>query len=157
MTPTVQGQPKMVTVTVRGNIDGQPLIKITTRNHQFAVSNEINPIGSQEKGVSPLEYLMGAFASSELALFKQVASELGFEYDLVEMRIEGELDPRGMHGELGVRSLLQEIRQTVRVRTQETAERLVKVKKEVEQRCPVFNLFKAANLMPHTVWEKNNS
>lgn len=157
MTPTVQGQPKMVTVTVRGNADGQSLIKITTRNHQFVASDVIAVVGNEAKGVSPLEYLMGAFIGSELALFKQVAGEMDFAYDLVEMRIEGEMDTRGMLGDIAVKSVLQEVRQTVRVKTKETGERLVKVKKEVEHRCPVFNLLKAANLMPQAVWEKNQS
>lgn len=156
MTPTTQGQPKMVTLTVRGNVDGQPLIKISTRNHQFQVSDEIAAVGSEEKTISPLEYVLGALVSSELALFKQVAGEMEFNYEAVDMKAEGELDPRGMTGNPKVKPLLQEVRQTVRVKTKESCERLVKVKKEVESRCPVFHLLKAGDLIPHAVWEKNN-
>jgi uncharacterized OsmC-like protein len=77
-----------------------------------------------------------------------------FKYSGVDIEAEGELDQRGSRGVHGVRPYFNWVKLKIQVKTDEPAERFAKLRKNVEYRCPVMNLFRSANVEVLTEWIK---
>jgi uncharacterized OsmC-like protein len=70
------------------------------------------------------------------------------------MEADGEVDQRGSRGVQGVRPYFNWVRLRIRVHTDETQERLDRLVRNVESRCPVMNLFKSADVDLDIRWER---
>src|SRR3546814_9992494 len=75
-----------------------------------------------------------------------VAGMIGFEYGDVDYACDAEFDPRGVGGVEGVRPYFEKVRVRKTIRTNEPIERIEKLKKNVEKRCPVSNLIRDAGV-----------
>lgn len=106
---------------------------------------------------SPLELLLAALNGCESILLSIVAREKNIAYDTVDMVSEGEIDYRGMMGDPSFRPYFQSVRQTVRIRTTASDEAVAQLREEVERRCPVFTLLRAAGVLVHADWARADS
>jgi len=122
---------------------------ITVRGHEI-VTDEAN---AGDTGPSPLETVLASLAGCEGVIINRCAEAMGFDYKAVDMQAEGDVDPRGSRGVAGVRPYFLAVRLNIALHSDEPAERLAKLRKNVENRCPVMNLFRDAGVDVTVKWE----
>lgn len=78
------------------------------------------------------------------------------EFDLqgTEFDVRGEIDPRGMMGEEGVRPYFQKITVNAVVETSESEERIQELQHIVDSRCPIYTTLVAADVEMVPNWTK---
>lgn len=77
---------------------------------------------------------------------------MNFAYTGVELACESQIDVRGPKGVPGIRPYFESAKLDIVVYTDEPAERFDTLCKNVEFRCPVMNLFTAAEVEMHVTW-----
>lgn len=83
-----------------------------------------------------------------------IAKEQNFSYDGIEFKNSGTIDARGMRGVEGVSTHFQTVSFEAIFSTDESEERLEELKKEVERRCPIYNLIVDAGVAIESNWYK---
>ncbi len=134
-------------VKARSEADDRTVM--TVRGHQL-VSDE----PETNTGPTPLELVLAGLAGCENVMIHRCAKAMGFAYTGVDMDAESEIDQRGSRGVRGVRPYFSKVRLAIRVQTNESEERFRKLVKNVESRCPVYNLFLAADVEVDVDWRK---
>jgi len=130
--------------------EASPRTVITVRDFTL-VTDEKDGANS---GPTPLEMTLSSLLGCEGVIINRCAEAMRFAYSGVTLEAEGEVDARGSRGVKGVRPYFLAVRLTIRITTDETAERLEKLKRNVEHRCPVMNLFRAADVAMDVRWER---
>ncbi|MEK9707335.1 MAG: hypothetical protein VW618_05905, partial [Alphaproteobacteria bacterium] len=67
-----------------------------------------------------------------------------FECGDIDYVCDAEIDPRGVHGVEGFRPYFEKVTFKKAIKTNEPEDRIEKLKKNVERRCPVSNLIRDA-------------
>jgi len=83
-----------------------------------------------------------------------MAAKLRFEYDNLETYAEGTLDTRGRKGEAPVPVHYSAVRLTVRIKSEESDQKLARLQELVSRYCPVDSLIKAAVPDYQVSWER---
>jgi uncharacterized OsmC-like protein len=83
-----------------------------------------------------------------------MAEKIRFEYEHLEMSAEGDLDRRGLKGLADVPVHYCAVRVTVKIKTQESDQRLQRLTDLVARYCPVDSLIKAAVPDYTVTWER---
>lgn len=113
---------------------------------------------SDEKGTNtgptPLEMCLSSLLGCEGVIINRCAEAMRFEYSGVDIEADGEVDQRGSRGVQGVRPYFNWVRLRIRVHTDEPQDRLDRLARNVEYRCPVMNLFRSADVALDVTWEK---
>ena len=122
------------------------------RNH-IVVTDE----KSTNTGPTPLELTLSSLLGCEGVIINRCAEAMKFSYTAVDMEACGEVDQRGSRGVRGVRPYFNWVRLRIRVHTDETENRFDRLVRNVEFRCPVMNLFKAAGVDVSVVWDRVTS
>lgn len=122
---------------------------MTVRGHEL-VTDEPN---DGDTGPTPLETTLSALLGCEGVIIHRCATAMRFKYSAVEMDAEGEVDQRGSRGVRGVRPYFNWVKMTIRIHSDEPPERLERLRKNVEYRCPVMNLFRSADVEVDARWE----
>lgn len=122
---------------------------MAVRGHEV-ITDEPN---DGDTGPTPLETTLSALLGCEGVIIYRCATAMRFKYSAVEMEAEGEVDQRGSRGVRGVRPYFSRVRMTIRIHSDETPERLERLRKNVEYRCPVMNLFRSADVEVDASWE----
>ena len=105
-------------------------------------------------GPTPLEMCLSSLLGCEGVIINRCAEAMKFGYTAVDLKADGEVDQRGSRGVPGVRPYFNWVRMRIRVHTNEPQERLDRLKRNVEHRCPVMNLFRSADVDLQVVWER---
>ena len=96
-------------------------------------------------GPSPLETVLSALAGCEGVIINRCAAAMAFKYSGVDFEVDGWVDGRGSRGVVGVLKVL--------LKTNEPEDRIAKLRKNVEVRCPVMNLLQDAGVELDVTWE----
>ncbi len=126
--------------------------QIDVRDTPGFVIDEPKERGGTNEGPTPVESVMGGLMGCDAAITHQVAHIMKFEYGDVDYVCDAEIDIRGAQGVQGVRPYFEKVTATKTFRTNETPERVEKLKANVEQRCPVSNLIRDAGVDLHIEW-----
>ena len=110
-------------------------------------------LGGTNKGLMPLEALIGAYAGSLNLVGNFVAKTMEFDLRDWNFTVWAEFDPRGIYGLAKVPKALRVLHVDVRVTTPESPKRLAQLRKTTTERCPVHNLLKAAGVRLKENWE----
>ncbi len=105
-------------------------------------------------GPTPLEMTLSSLCGCEGVIINRCAEAMKFEYSAVDIEADGEVDQRGSRGVQGVRPYFNSVKMRIRIHTAESDERLDRLRKNVEYRCPVMNLFSSADVELDVTWEK---
>ena len=97
---------------------------------------------------------LAALLGCEGVIINRCAGAMNFAYSGVDLEADGEVDRRGSRGVAGVRPYFNWVRLRIRVHTGETEERLARLARNVEFRCPVMNLFRSADVAVEVEWER---
>lgn len=144
----------LVKVTATGKWESGVKTNISVRNFPVFSMDEPTQLGGADAGPMPLEYVVAALNGCNGVMIPLVAKELDFTFSDIDFETTGIVDTRGLLGEEGVRTHFQKIRFHVNIQTEESEERIEQLKKEVERRCPVYNLFVDAGIEVDTKWSK---
>ncbi|MGD6793846.1 OsmC family protein [Metabacillus indicus] len=127
----------------------------TGTSHQHTVTiDEPAKLGGTDEGANPLATLLISLAGCENAIANFVAKEIKFDLQGIDFDINGELDPRGMMGEEGIRPYFQKITINAKVKTSESEERVSELQRIVDARCPVYTTMVAADVEMIPNWKK---
>lgn len=105
-------------------------------------------------GPSPLETVLCALAGCEGVILNRCAKAMNFAYSGVDFECDGWVDGRGSRGVRGVRPHFEKVIFKVLLKTDEPDERIAKLRKNVEMRCPVMNLLADAGVALDVTWER---
>lgn len=113
---------------------------------------------SDEKGTNtgptPLEMCLSSLLGCEGVIINRCAEAMRFEYTAVDIEADGEVDQRGSRGVQGVRPYFNWVRVKIRIHTDEPQDRLDRLARNVEFRCPVINLFRSADVALEVTWQR---
>jgi uncharacterized OsmC-like protein len=131
--------------------------EIDCGEYGIMVTDEPLAHGGSGDGPSPLQAVLGALCGCESVTFGRTAKEMGFGYRGIDFEAMFTIDIRGRLGDRSVRPHFQTVRVQATVDTDEPEERLRELIEETEARCPVFNLFKDANVNVEMLWVRRAS
>lgn len=118
---------------------------------EFATDEPVAAGGSGE-GPTPLFTVLGALCGCESVTFNRTAKDFDFTYEGITFRADYKIDIRGRMGMRGVRQHFKKVRLEATVTTSESEERLAEVVEETENRCPIFNLMRDADVDLEVRW-----
>lgn len=114
----------------------------TTGSGHRVVIDEPAALGGANAGANPVEYALAALGSCQAITYRFWAAQLGVEFDSLRVEVEGDLDVRGFFGlDDAVRPGYEEVRVTVHITGPESAERYAELQRQVDEHCPVLDLF----------------
>ena len=102
--------------------------------------------GGTNQGPTPVETVLGGLVGCDAVITRQVATILKFEYGAIDYTCEAQIDTRGPAGVKGVRPYFEKVVVKKTIQTNEPPDRIAKLEKNVEQRCPVSNLIRDAGV-----------
>ena len=154
-------EPDLLPPSVDPNTSALGIRRVVARNEASTRSVMMvrdHILVSDEKGTNtgptPLEMCLSSLLGCEGVIINRCAEAMRFEYTGVDIEADGEVDQRGSRGVQGVRPFFNWVRVKIRVHTEETQERLDRLARNVEYRCPVMNLFRSADVKLDVIWEK---
>ena len=148
--PSVDPNKKLIGIReVKARNDATPRTVSSVRDFEV-VTDEVKGANT---GPTPLETVLAAFLGCEGVIINRCAEVMKFAYSGVDLECAGEVDARGSRGVAGVRPHFQAVRLKVTLYTDEPAERIAKLRKNVEYRCPVMNLLRDADVALDVTWE----
>ncbi len=125
---------------------------VSVRDTPGLVTDEPTSRGGTNEGPTPVETVMGGLCGCDAVITHLVAGLIDFEYGDIEYVCDAEIDPRGVHGVEGFRPYFEKVTLKKTIKTNEPVDRIEKLKKNVEQRCPVSNLIRDAGVDLHIEW-----
>lgn len=146
----------LVKVAAKGSWQGGVKTSNEIRHFDPVIMDEPAALGGTDLGPNPMEYVVAALNGCKGVMIPLVAQEQNFQFTNIEFETTGIIDTKGLMGETDVSPHFQKIRFTVHLTTNESDEKIEKLKKEVERRCPVYNLFVSANIPVDIKWVKVN-
>jgi len=126
--------------------------KVQVRDFPPVFTDEPDTLGGTNTAPSPLETVLVALVGCDGVIIHGVAQAMGFAYAGVSFACESRIDVRGPKGVKGVRPFYEQASLEITVYTDESAERLAQLEKNVEFRCPVMNLMRAADVTLDVTW-----
>ena len=123
------------------------------RDFTFTI-DEPEKLGGTNEAPTPMEYILGSFNACILIVIEMIAKEMAFSFNGLAAETTGEIDRRGLQGTAPVSPHFQRVINTVRFDTDERIESIERIKKQVEKRCPAYNLFKDAGIEIELNWKK---
>jgi len=144
----------VVTNRAHGEMLSRAAVAVHVREFPPVVSDEPPARGGENRGPSPLEYVLISLCACMNVSTGRMAEKLRFEYEDLETYAEGVLDTRGRRGLADVPVHYKAVRLRVRIKTNEPDERLARLEELVGRYCPVDSLIRAA--VPDYVvkWER---
>ncbi|OGO67175.1 MAG: hypothetical protein A2Z37_16715 [Chloroflexi bacterium RBG_19FT_COMBO_62_14] len=144
----------VVTNTARGEMLSRAAVAVHVREFPPVVSDEPPARGGENRGPSPLEYVLISLCACTNVSAGRMAEKLRFEYENLETYAEGVLDTRGRRGLADVPVHYKAVRLRVRIKTSEPDERLARLKELVSRYSPVDSLIRAAVPDYVVAWER---
>ena len=146
--PSIDPKVKKIGIrTVSARNEASTRSVMTVRDH-VVITDE----PASNTGPTPLETTLAALIGCEGVIINRCAEAMKFHYTAVDIEGQGEVDQRGSRGVHGVRPYFNWVKLEIRLHTSESPERLSRLAKNVEYRCPVMNLFRAADVELRIDW-----
>lgn len=144
---------KMIVRSVQGSSTGTARTEIRMRDFTVLVMDEPETSGGTNTGPTPFEVSLAGLIGCESAMIAGVARVMGFKYEGVDFEASGTFDLRGPKGVPGVRPFFETVELTIVLYTEEPPERIERLAKNVEHRCPVLNLMRDGGVRVSVDWQ----
>lgn len=138
-------------VTARN--DGGTRTKVQVRDFEPVYTDEPSSLGGTNTAPSPLETVLVALVGCDGVIINGVAKAMGFTYAAVEFDCQSQIDVRGPKGVPGIRPYFEKTSLQIVLYTDEPKDRVKQLIRNVEFRCPVMNLFRAADVQLDVDWQ----
>jgi uncharacterized OsmC-like protein len=97
------------------------------------------PLGGTNQAPSPTALLLGALAGCAVVFIRDtLAPQLGVRVDAVHATAQCDADSRGLLGMPGAAPDLQNLRLSIRIRSPEPRDRVERVYRTWQERCPIY-------------------
>ncbi len=117
-------------------------VAVRVRDHAFSV-DEPAALGGTDTAANPVEYALAALGSCQVITYQFWAAKLGIPLDSVSVTVDGDLDLHGFFGfSETTRPGFTGVRITVELGGPAGAERYAELKRQVDEHCPVLDLFR---------------
>ena len=113
--------------------------------HKIAIDEPVS-FGGQDSAIDPLSTFLASLIGCENVMAQIIAKEMNFDLQGISFEADGNLDLRGLMGDLSVKPYFEQITVKAVVETSETQERINELQQAVDARCPVFQTLKAAGI-----------
>jgi len=150
----VRDKEYIVTNRARGEMLSRAAVAVYVRDFPPVISDEPPSRGGENRGPSPLEYVLVSLCSCTNVSTARMADKLRFDYENLETTAEGVLDTRGRKGLADVPIHYKAVRLRVRIKTGESDDRLARLEDLVGRYCPVDSLIRAAVPDYVVTWER---
>jgi uncharacterized OsmC-like protein len=137
---------------VRARNEAGTRTAIRVRDFDTVYTDEPASLGGSNSAPSPLETVLVALVGCDGVIINGVAKAMNFEYAAVDFDCSGEVDLRGPKGVAGIRPYFETTNLTIVLYTDEPENRVATLIKNVEYRCPVMNLMRAADVQLDVEW-----
>lgn len=127
--------------------------RVQVRDFDPVHTDEPASLGGTNTAPSPLEMVLVALVGCDGVIINGVAKAMGFDYAAVEFDCQSQIDVRGPKGVPGVRPYFESCNLTIVLYTDEPKARVNQLIKNVEYRCPVMNLLRAADVQLNVDWQ----
>jgi uncharacterized OsmC-like protein len=138
------------------NVNGRNLggtrTEIQVRSFAPVVTDEPAHRGGTDTAPTPLEMVLSSLVGCKGATIHYIARAMGFDYRGVDFEGSSEVDMRGPRGVPGVRPFFERVALKICLHTNEPPERVARLVKNVEFRCPVMNLLRSADVKLDVEW-----
>ncbi|MBS4025921.1 MAG: OsmC family protein [Clostridia bacterium] len=104
--------------------------------------DEPEDMGGTNQGPSPLDIQMAALGACQEIMYIAFAAVMEIKLDEVKVKVDGEIDLRGMFGMDGVPAGFQKINYVTTIKSPESQEKLEQLVQAVEANCPVLDTLK---------------
>ena len=114
--------------------------RASLRQHSIEV-DEPKELGGSDQGPNPVELILAALGTCQEITYKAYATVLGIPIESVSVELEGDLDLQGFLAlKDEVRPGYQQIRGTVRIKSEADDATLAKLREAVNAHCPVLDI-----------------
>lgn len=145
--PTIDPNARKLTYrNLTAHNDGGDKTVVSVRDTPDLVIDHPTERGGTNEGATPVETVMGGLVGCDAVITHSVAKILKFEYGAIDYTCDAQIDTRGAAGVKGVRPYFEKVVVKKTIQTNEPEDRIEKLKKNVEQRCPVSNLIRDAGV-----------
>jgi putative redox protein len=121
--------------------------------HKIAIDEPVS-FGGKDSAIDPLSTFLASLIGCENVMAQLIAKEMNFDLQGISFEADGNVDVRGLMGDLEVKPYFQEVTVKASIRTSETQERINQLQAAVDLRCPVFRTLKDAGIPVKNVWIK---
>ena len=133
---------KLMEFNISAKSESRTKTVVTARNFEMII-DEPEILGGEDHGANPVEYLLGALAGCLNVVGHIVAKEMGFDFNGMDISIEGALNPDKFLGKSSKeRTGYQYVNVKIKPHTNASKEILEKWLATVEERCPVSDNIK---------------
>jgi len=137
---------------VRGTNRGGARSEVTVRDFRLAM-DEPEARNGTNTAQSPLETVVSALIGCKGATINSVAHAMRFAFAGIASEAASVIDLRGPRGVRGVRPYFESVGLRLVLYTDEPERRVTQLIRNVEHRCPVANLLRAADVDLRVQWE----
>lgn len=146
--PNINDIPERRENWAEGEFKGGAKSVITLRSGHVLVTDEppgfAGGAGGENAGPVPTGLLVAAFAADIPVILTRIARESGITIDAIRVKVQIAWNPRGIAGAAGIAPIPFEAVSDIWMQTSADAGSVERMKAAYEQRCPLYNLFKAA-------------
>lgn len=139
----VSSEPSAASVQFRAHAtatDG-PTSSIRVNKHAFD-QDEPAGFGGDDAAPGPVDYALAGLASCQIVVYKFWAAKENVRIDSLKVDVEADFDFRTMFGFVGGgRPGVSDVRVAVKITGPETEDTYAALQKQVDEHCPVFDLF----------------
>ena len=152
--PSIDPKTQKIAVRhVKARNDGGTRTKVQVRDFEPVYTDEPSSLGGSNTAPSPLETVLVALVGCDGVIINGVAKAMNFDYAAVELDCQSQIDVRGPKGVPGVRPYFEKATLQIVLYTDEPEDRVNRLIRNVEFRCPVMNLFRAADVELDVDWQ----
>jgi len=140
------------TYKVTGKKVGDLEIDIEARGHKIKIDEPIAS-GGTDKGMNPVEMLLGSIAACQTISTAIYAESMGIKIDEMSIEVEGDMDSAGFMGYAKFRPGYTNIRSHIKIKSDADPAMVQQLIDLVEIRCPVEDSVKNGVEISHATLE----
>ncbi len=145
-------EPIWMHLSADGKSEGGMRTRLQVRHFDPLYSDEPPSFGGQDSAPNPMELVLAALNGCLTVMTQIIAREKGIDVHGITLHAEGSLDLRGAMGDPNVPPYFRTVRERVELDTSASPEQVRALQEEVQRRCPVYTLLKAAGVEIQSEW-----
>jgi len=138
--------PQLKQVRASGTWVGQFATELSVRRFPAFFTGEPVRVGGDNRGPTPMEYVVAALNGCLAVTIETVAAEQGVRFEALDLESEATMDTRGFAGTADVSPYFLDLTSRARFVAGDGDSFLPGLQQEVERRCPALNLIKDAGV-----------
>ncbi|KOP83800.1 OsmC family protein [Cytobacillus solani] len=126
----------------------------TNGKHIISIDEPVS-FGGKDSAPDPMSTMLAALAACENVMVQIISKEMNIQIEDISFKVEGELDPSGLMGNLDVKPYFEKVKVEAFLKTSASQEQVDELQKKVDQRCPIYRTIKDAGIPIENLWVKN--